>query len=280
MFRQFEGNSRKTDGTERKTGSRSKLTALSELNDSIRECMRCSLAGSSTHHVVGEGNPDARLFIVPQAPGEQEDAENRMFAGPSGKIFRELIDDTGLAWDAFYASNLIKCMLPHCRHPKVKEIAACSSFLQKELAIVRPEIIVPLGLYAARFIFGFYKRVEVKREEFPDIIGKLFRTNDEILIYPLSHPASVIYKPELREGLNRTYRKLGVLRQPCKWFPVCPMTRFTREGKLDQRWSELYCRGDWSACVRYDKEERGEYHPDSMLPDGSIDASLESSSSY
>jgi len=60
----------------------------------------------------------------------------------------------------------------------------------------------------------------------------------------------------------------------CKWFFVCPMKRFYQQGKLAKEWIDNYCLGDWSSCIRYDMEERGEYHPDNMLPDGSIDESL------
>lgn len=60
----------------------------------------------------------------------------------------------------------------------------------------------------------------------------------------------------------------------CKWYPLCPMKRYHEAGKLPARWVQDYCRGDWENCVRYRLEERGEYHPDWMLPDGSLDPSL------
>ena len=60
----------------------------------------------------------------------------------------------------------------------------------------------------------------------------------------------------------------------CKWFSVCPMKRFYEEARLDKKWIELYCRGDWKNCRRYQMEERGEFHPNSMLPDGSIEEKL------
>ncbi len=65
-----------------------------------------------------------------------------------------------------------------------------------------------------------------------------------------------------------------VLLMDCRWFAVCPMKRFYEEGKLDKKWIDLYCKGDWESCVRYQLEERGELHPDWMLPDGSIDKRL------
>ena len=62
--------------------------------------------------------------------------------------------------------------------------------------------------------------------------------------------------------------------EECKWFSVCPMKRFHKEGKLDKKWIELYCKGNWRGCVRYQMEEKGEFHSDWMLPDGTIDEKL------
>ena len=72
----------------------------------------------------------------------------------------------------------------------------------------------------------------------------------------------------------RYYDKLAVLKRECKWRQVCPMTRYYQEGKLDRRWIELFCKGDWESCKRYQMEEEGIWHPDNMLPDGSIDETL------
>jgi len=72
----------------------------------------------------------------------------------------------------------------------------------------------------------------------------------------------------------KNYHKLKILSKDCKWYPSCPMKRFYDEGILDRKWVELYCKGDWEHCMRYKMEEKGEYHPDFMLPDGSIDKKL------
>jgi hypothetical protein len=63
-------------------------------------------------------------------------------------------------------------------------------------------------------------------------------------------------------------------RKSCTWYPVCPIKRYTEQGKLDEKWIQQYCFGDWKHCVRYQKEKNGEFHPDNMLPNGSIDESL------
>ena len=70
------------------------------------------------------------------------------------------------------------------------------------------------------------------------------------------------------------YKNLHVLLHECKWFPCCPMKHFYKQGLLERKWIELYCKGLWQTCIRYQKEENGEYHPDWMLPDGSLDERL------
>ena len=77
-----------------------------------------------------------------------------------------------------------------------------------------------------------------------------------------------MFKPKIKNPTIQTKSKY------CKWYSACPMKRFYEEGKLGKEWIELYCKGDWESCIRYEMEEKGEYHPDYMLPDGSIDKEL------
>jgi len=65
-----------------------------------------------------------------------------------------------------------------------------------------------------------------------------------------------------------------MLQKQCKWYPVCPIKRFFEQGKLDKKWIKMYCKGDWESCIRYQMEEEGRFHPDNMLPDGTIDKKL------
>jgi len=84
-------------------------------------------------------------------------------------------------------------------------------------------------------------------------------------------------KQQFIQQLNteiKKYKKLKTLRHECKWFPSCPMKWFYQEGRLEQKWIERYCKGDWKSCIRYAMEEKGETHPDYMLPDGSLDKRL------
>ena len=247
---------------------------IDELNKRIKECKRCRLSETRINALCGEGNLNAKIMLIAQAPGEKEDKEGKMFIGPSGKVLDELLSKAGIKRSEIYMTNLIKCMLPKYRKPKQDEIEACSYYLNEEIKLINPEILVPLGYHATRYIFQKYGIQSPSKTEISKVFGKLFLVDDNKIL-PLSHPAALLYNPKIKQDLIKTYRKLKVVSKDCKWYPVCPMKRFYEEGKLDKRWIELYCKGDWRSCIRYQMEERGQYHPDWMLPDGSLNKGLE-----
>ena len=250
-----------------------KKLRIAKLNDLIRSCNKCRLSETKTNAVVGEGNLDSRLILIAQAPGRDEDREGKMFIGPSGKILDELLNSAGVDRQDIYITNLIKCMLPNYRKPKQDEIETCAHYLDEEINIINPEILVPLGYYAFNYLQKKYGITEVSKGDLLSINAKLILA-DKYKIFPLRHPVTILYNSSLKEEMIKNYSVLKVLQRECKWYPVCPVRRFYEEGKLDSKWVELYCKGNWSSCIRYQMEEAGEYHPDWMLPDGSIDESL------
>jgi len=243
------------------------------LNEEIKNCRKCSLWETRTNVLCGEGKLNAKLMLIAQAPGEQEDRAGRMFIGPSGKVLDELLKSANLNREEFYMTNLIKCMLPKYRRPKENEIEKCSQYLNKEIELVNPKVLVSLGYYATRYIFRRYTLPLSSKKDFYTVYGKLFFSRGQKIL-PLSHPAALLYNPSFKEKIIKDYRKMKVLLEDCKWYPVCPMKRFYEEGMIDEKWVELYCKGDWESCIRYQMEERGKPHPDLMLPDGSIDERL------
>ena len=246
---------------------------IDELNVEIRSCIKCGLAETRTQVLCGEGNLHAKLFLIAQAPGETEDKVGRMFVGPSGKVLDELLGYAEIDRGTVYMTNLIKCILPRCRKPKMAEIDACSYYLNKEIEIVNPDVLVPLGYYATRYVFDRYSFPQQSRQEFHGVFGRLFLAS-EMGIFPLRHPASALFHGGIRELMMDNYRKLRILYEDCVWYPECPMKRFYDAGRLDRVWIDRYCKGDWENCVRYHMEEDGVPHPDCMLPDGTIDRSL------
>lgn len=219
---------------------------------------------------------NADLMLIAQAPGIEEDKTGRMFVGPTGKILDELLDEIDVRRDDIYMTNLVKCMLPKYRKPKHDEVKACSSYVDREIELVDPQVIVPLGYFATKYAFEKYSIELPSKEELIRTYGTLLLAEDRKVL-PLQHPTALLHDESLRDEFVSRYRKMRIVLQDCKWFPSCPLKRFYDEGKLRREWIERYCRGDWESCVRFQMEERGEPHPDWMLQDGSISESLRKS---
>ena len=187
------------------------LESLEVLNAQIRVCEKCALSMTRKHALTGEGNSDASILFVALSPGAKEDIANEMFIGPSGKVFNKLLQEAGIERQSVHMTNLVKCILPKNRKPTWQEIKLCSSFLDDEISIVQPQIIVPLGYYATRSILTKY-HADPSREEmsFKYINGKLL-VLDGIKIFPLTHPSALLYNPSFEPGTKAKYIKLKTL---------------------------------------------------------------------
>ncbi len=185
-----------------------KQESLDVLNYQIRACKRCSLSVTRKHALTGEGNIDARIMFVALSPGVKEDAQNQMFIGPSGQVFNKLLYASGIDRKLVFMTNLVKCMLPKNRKPTMDEIELCSQFLNDEISIIHPEVIVPLGSYATRSILTKYHAdPQLTTMSFSNINGKLLSINNE-KIFPLPHPAALLYNPSFEPNTIEKYKKL------------------------------------------------------------------------
>jgi DNA polymerase len=185
-----------------------KTELINELNSKIKSCHACPLSKTRTHVLCGEGNLNARLLMVALSPGEKEDQANKMFIGPSGKVLDKIFQTLQIHRESVYMTNLIKCMLPKCRRPKMIEIQACSPYLNAEINIINPSVIVPLGFYAARYILSRYQApFPAARRDFSAIYGNLIVAQNQ-KIYPLPHPASLLYNPSYEKNMIKLYSKL------------------------------------------------------------------------
>jgi len=246
---------------------------LDNLSNEIQSCEMCDLAKSRHHALPGEGNNDARLMLIAQAPGEVENDQGHMFLGPSGKVLDRLLDQAGILRTQLYMTNLIKCHLPKNRKPKHDEIQACHTYLDQEIYVINPEFLIPLGHYATRYLLQKYHQSIPSKHKFYQLYGSILYIQNQ-KIYPIQHPAALLHDENIKDALEKNYQKLSVFTHHCKWFSVCPMKYYYNKGVLDRKWIELYCKGDWSSCVRFQKEEQNEFHEDWMLPNGKIDERL------
>ena len=188
-----------------------KQESLDVLNYQIRACRRCSLSATRKHALTGEGNISATLLFVALSPGAKEDAENRMFIGPSGLVFNKLLLSAGIDRSSVFMTNLVKCILPKNRKPSMNEIESCSPFLEDEIAIIRPQIIVPLGYFATcSILMKYHADPSTSEMSFRNINGQLL-TLEGVKIFPLTHPSALLYNPSYKAGTMENYKKLKSL---------------------------------------------------------------------
>ena len=178
--------------------------------EELQNCQLCNLHKTRVNALAGEGNTHSRIMFIAQAPGELEDKANRMFIGPSGVMLDKLLHNAQISRDEIYMTNLIKCNLPQNRRPKQREIQACSKYLEMEIAEIAPKILVPLGYFATKYLFEKYVLKEFSKKDFPKLIGNQFKAEDKV-IYPLSHPASLLYHNEFTDKAYENFSNLKKL---------------------------------------------------------------------
>ena len=185
-------------------------TSIQNLNRQIQTCTKCKLSLSRQHALPGEGSLSSRVLLIAQSPGKVEDEKNKMFVGPSGKIFNELLEHAGISRETIYLTNLIKCMLPNSRRPSQDEIKQCTGYLDKEIEWIQPKLIVTLGFHATRYIFTKYNIPRPPKNEYRTLFGRVF-TNGYLKIYPVRHPTALLFNPGKKEVMERNYKALKYL---------------------------------------------------------------------
>jgi len=165
------------------------MSALSELYREIANCRDCELAEHRTRVVPGEGPENAELLFIGEAPGWHEDQEGRPFVGAAGAFLDQLLTSIGLSRKQVYIANVVKCRPPGNRDPLPAEIQVCGQWLERQIEIIHPRMIVTLGRYSlARYFPG---------QSISKIHGKA-RKKDDIVYYPMYHPAAALHQGSLR----------------------------------------------------------------------------------
>jgi len=167
------------------------LAGLQLAREELGDCQRCKLARGRTNLVFGVGNPEAHLVLVGEGPGADEDAQGEPFVGKAGQLLNKMIEAMGYRREDVYICNVVKCRPPGNRNPEPDEIEACEPFLKKQLAALRPRVIVTLGKFAAQCLL---------RDETP--ISRLrgnFRTYEGVQLMPTLHPAYLLRDPSKKK---------------------------------------------------------------------------------
>jgi DNA polymerase len=150
-------------------------------------CGRCTLAKRRTTVVVGEGDPHAAVLFIGEGPGAEEDRSGRPFVGPAGKLLDAMIFALGLERREVYITNVVKCRPPGNRDPEEEEMAACAAFLDRQIELIKPRLIVSLGKPAARRLTGSSKTITALRGRWASYRG--------IPLLPVFHPAYLLRQP-------------------------------------------------------------------------------------
>ena len=178
------------------------MSALTDLHQEIARCHECELAKHRTTVVPGEGREDADLFFIGEAPGWHEDQQGRPFVGPAGKFLEELLASIGLKREDVYIGNVLKCRPPGNRDPLPLEIETCRKWLDRQIEVINPKIIVTLGRYSmTNFVPG---------ETISKIHGKARKIGDTIC-FPMYHPAAALHQQSLRQVIEADMRKITPL---------------------------------------------------------------------
>ena len=178
------------------------MSALSQLYEEIALCRRCDLYKTRTKAVPGEGAENADIVFIGEAPGRYEDQQGRPFVGPAGQYLNKLLDSIGLKREQVYITNIVKSRPTDHRDPLPAEITACRPWLDKQIEIIEPKMIVTLGRYSMALFFpgkGISK-----------IHGKP-QKKDGIIYYPMYHPAAALHQWNLRETIEADMKQIPKL---------------------------------------------------------------------
>ena len=178
---------------------------MSEFDDLVQEintCTLCALSRTRTRAVPGEGSRRADLVFIGEGPGYYEDRDGRPFVGPAGQFLDELLASIGMKREDVYITNMVKCRPPNNRDPLPGETQACKPYLDKQLELIAPKVVVTLGRHS---FSKFFPGEPISRAR-----GKPRRWNN-LNVYPMFHPAAALHNPRLRPVIESDFSRLPAL---------------------------------------------------------------------
>lgn len=165
---------------------------LPDLQEKLKLWDGCALS-KTANPVLGEGNPNADVMFIGEAPGQKEDELGRPFVGAAGKFLDELIEGIGWKRENVYISNVVKYRPPENRDPTPEEKEQCMPWLQMEIAIIKPKVIVPLGRHS---LGHFFTKLSISNAH-----GKAQQLTEDLTVFPIYHPAAALHNGGLRQAL-------------------------------------------------------------------------------
>jgi len=176
------------------------MRTFSELKEAVLQCRLCPLAETRGKVVFGAGDEDADVMLVGEAPGRHEDQQGVPFVGQAGRLLDQTLDQVGLKREEIFIANVLKCRPPENRDPRKEEIDACRPYLDEQIELIGPRVLVPMGNFALNLF-------STKRASISKMHGKSLAYRGMAVI-PIYHPAAVLYNRSLEPVLVDDFRKI------------------------------------------------------------------------
>lgn len=193
---------------------------LAEIAELVSKCQDCPLHLSRIKAVPGEGPENSKILFIGEGPGFHENQQGRPFVGQAGKFLDELLSVSGLKRETVFITNIVKCRPPGNRDPQPQELEACAKYLDRQIEIINPEIIVTLGRFSMAKFFGQVKISQI-HGNMKKIAGKY--------VVAMYHPAAALHQPALKNTLLDDFAKLKNY-----------MLQVNKENKLRENNSQKY----------------------------------------
>jgi len=181
---------------------------MDEIAETIRNCQKCPLYLTRQHAVPGEGSYSSSVIFVGEAPGEVEDLHGKPFIGKAGQLFSKILQSVQIKRKDIFITNMIKCRPPGNRNPSKSEIEVCLPYLESQIALINPKIIVTLGNISTKFLLDSNEGISKLR-------GKWFTWIGGIKIFPMFHPSYLLRHEETTPGSPKelTWRDIKELKK-------------------------------------------------------------------
>lgn len=173
--------------------------SLAQIARAVHDCIRCPLHQGRTRAVPGEGDPQAKIMLIGEGPGFHEDKQGRPFVGASGKFLEELLNGIGYRRKDVFIANVVKCRPPNNRDPQPDELAACKEYLDRQVALINPQIIITLGRYSMNCYFPGASISKIHGQ--PQQIGERW-------VAPMFHPAAALHQARFKPLIIEDFHKL------------------------------------------------------------------------
>ena len=175
---------------------------LKEVAVEVSTCSKCNLCKGRTKAVPGEGSLSAKVLFIGEGPGFHEDRQGRPFVGPAGQFLEELLESINLRRSDVFITNVVKCRPPNNRDPLPEEIAACNEYLDRQIAALKPRVIVTLGRFSMAKFFG--------SEKISAIHGRA-RKKDGYICIAMYHPAAGLHQNSLKDVIREDFKKIPLV---------------------------------------------------------------------